>query len=317
MQEPTLPANPKPPLFQTLLAFAAIYVIWGSTFLAIRIGVLAISPILFAALRFFTAGLLLFVYVLLNRHKVPTRQQWTSIAILATLIFLLNYGLLFWAESRVPSGTASIMLATIPAFTAVAEILLLRTRRFTLPLALALLMGLAGVATLMLPTGPLATRAIDTPGALALIAAAIFWSIASALSRKLPLPPSKLMSAATQMLLGGALLMLTAAATGQFRTFHPAEVPRQAWYALAYLIFAGSLLAFSAYVWLISHQSPTRVGTYAYVNPIVAVAIGTFIAHEPLAPRTLAGAALILIAVLILTLSPTAVTTPLDQAEPA
>jgi drug/metabolite transporter (DMT)-like permease len=295
----------KPPLWQILLAFAAIYIIWGSTFLAIRIGVQQVPPLLFAAMRFFAAGLILFAWVLIKRESLPTLRQFFSVLTLATLIFLCNYGLLFWAEKRVPSGLAAVMLATIPAFTAVAEILILRTRRFTFPLVAALLLGITGVGVLMNPTHTTATDPpVDTLGAVALIVSAAFWSVASALSRKLPLPPSKLMSSGTQMLSGGVLLFVAAAATGQFRQFHPATVSVAAWLSLLDLIFAGSILAFSAYVWLVSHRSPTQVGSYAYVNPVVAVALGYFIAGEPLGPRTVLGTALILIAVVVLTFMP-------------
>jgi drug/metabolite transporter (DMT)-like permease len=296
---------PKPHFWQTLLAFAAIYIIWGSTFLAIRIGVQQVPPLLFAAMRFFTAGLILFVWVLIKREKLPTLRQSLSVLTLATLIFLCNYGLLFWAEKRVPSGLAAVMLAMIPAFTAIAEILILRTRRFSIPLVAALLFGIAGVGVLMNPTHKLVSDPpIDTLGAAALILSAVFWSVASALSRKLPLPPSKLMSSATQMLTGGTLLFIVSAASGQFHYFYPEKVTGAAWFSLLYLILAGSILAFSAYVWLISHQSPTKVGSYAYVNPLVAVALGYFLAHETLGPRVVIGTVLILVAVAILTLAP-------------
>jgi drug/metabolite transporter (DMT)-like permease len=142
---------------------------------------------------------------------------------------------------------------------------------------------------------------IDTAGAVALILGSISWSIASVLTRKLPLPPSKVMSSGAQMLVGGVLLALTAAALGELRDFHPWTVSRGAWLSLLYLIFAGSIVGFTAYVWLIHHESPTKVGTYAYVNPVVAVLLGYFLAGEGLGLRTILGTLSVLISVLVIT----------------
>ena len=217
------------------------------------------------------------------------------------LIFVLDYGLLFWAEQRVPSGIAAVMMATIPAFMALSEIVLLRTQRLTVRLGLALLIGIGGVAVLMSPSLNLGGAPIDTAGALALIVASLSWSIASALTRKLPLPASKVMSSGAQMLAGGMLLVVTAAALGEFRNFHPSAVSRAAWFSLLYLIVAGSIIAFTAYVWLIHHESPTKVGTYAYVNPVVAVLLGYFLGGEILGLRTLLGTMFVLISVVVIT----------------
>lgn len=178
-----------------LLAFAIIYFVWGSTFLAIRIGVSEVPPFLLASLRF-----------------------------LAVLIFVLDYGLLFWAEQRVPSGIAAVILAMIPMFMALSEIIFLRTQRLTVRLALALLVGIGGIVVLVSNSLSLGGSPIDRAGAVALIIAAMAWSIAAALNRKLPLPSSKVMSSGAQMLAGGVLLAITAAALGEFGSFHPAQV---------------------------------------------------------------------------------------------
>jgi len=168
-------------------------------------------------------------------------------------------------------------------------------------LALALLVGVGGVAVLMSHSVNLGGAPVHTAGAIALIVAAISWSVASALTRKLPLPASKVMSSGTQMLAGGVLLGLTAAGLGEFRGFHPSAVSRGAWFALLYLIIAGSIVAFTAYVWLIHHQSPTKVGTYAYVNPVVAVLLGYFFGGEALDRRTMLGTLLVLFSVVVIT----------------
>jgi drug/metabolite transporter (DMT)-like permease len=288
----------------TLLAFAIIYFVWGSTFLAIRIGVSEVPPFLLAALRFLSAGVILYTWTIVRGEPSPDRRQWTSVSVLAVLIFVFDYGLLFWAEQRVPSGVAAVMMALIPAFTALSEIMLLGTQRLTVRLGLALGIGMAGVAVLMSRSLNLGGAPIDRIGAGALIFAAASWSIASALARKLPLPPSKAVSSGAQMLVGGGFLALAAAGLGELRGFDPGAVSLRAWLALLYLIVPGSIIAFTAYVWLLHRESPTKVGTYAYVNPVVAVLLGYFFAGEALDLRTVLGTACVLISVVVITMTP-------------
>jgi drug/metabolite transporter (DMT)-like permease len=285
------------PAWKTLLAFAIIYLVWGSTYLAIRVGVREVPPFSLAAMRFLVAGIFLYGAMIARGERSPGVREWMSAFILAVLIFVLDYGLLFWAERRVPSGIAAIMMATIPVFMALAEIVFQRTQRLTARLALALLIGIGGVAVLMSHSFSLGGAPIDTAGAMALIVAPISFSISAVLTRKLPLPSSKIMSSGAQMLAGGVLLAFAAAALGEFRDFRPETVSRGAWLALLYLIVPGSIIAYTAYVWLIHHESPTRVGTYAYVNPVVAVLIGHFLGGEALDLRTVLGSLLVLIGV--------------------
>jgi drug/metabolite transporter (DMT)-like permease len=254
-------------------------------------------------MRFFVAGGVLFGWMRLSGTPSPSRREWLAASLLAVCIFVVDYGLLFWAEQRVPSGIAAVMLATIPVFMALSEILILRTQRLTLRLALALVVGIGGVAILVSRSlsQSFGEAPIDRAGAVALVIAAISWSIASALTRKLPLPASKVMSSGAQMLAGGILLALTAALLGEFRGFNIHAVSHGAWFALAYLIVAGSIVGFTAYVWLIHHESPTKVGTYAYVNPVVAVIVGYFLGGETVGPRTLVGTLLVLVSVIVIT----------------
>jgi drug/metabolite transporter (DMT)-like permease len=297
-------ATPRPNRWKTLLAFAMIYFVWGSTFLAIRIGVREVPPLLLAGMRFFAAGIVLYGWMRATGTASPTRREWASTTLLAVLIFLVDYGLVFWAEQRVPSGITAVMLATIPVFTALAEILILRTQRFTFRLGIALAVGLAGVAVLVSRSVSFGDAPIERSGALALVVGAISWSLASVLSRKLNLPQSKVMSSGAQMLVGGILLLLAAAIFGEFDGFHWRAVSSGAWLALAYLIVAGSIIAFTAYVWLIHHESPTKVGTYAYVNPVIAVVLGYFLGGEALGARTVLGTLLVLVSVVVITTTP-------------
>jgi drug/metabolite transporter (DMT)-like permease len=289
------------PAWKTLLAFAIIYFVWGSTFLAIRIGVHEVPPLLFAAMRFVVAGAVLFGWMLAKGERLPNGRQWRSVLVIASMIFVLDYGLLFWAEQRIASGIAAVMLAMIPAFMALAEIIFLRTQKLTVRLAIALLIGICGVAVLMSHSFDLGGVAIETTGAIALIVASLSWAVASVLTRVLPLPASKVMSSGAQMLTGGVLLVVAALAFGEFRRFHPASVSRGAWLALLYLIVAGSIIGFTAYVWLIHHESPTKVATYAYVNPVVAVVLGYFLGGETLGLRTILGTVFVLISVVVIT----------------
>src|SRR5450755_3684104 len=223
------------PAWKTLSAFAIIYFVWGSTFLAIRVGVREVPPFLLAAMRFGTAGFVVSGWAILRGERLPRGREWASACFLAVFIFVLDYGSLFWAEQRVPSGIAAVMLATIPVFMALSEIFFLGTQRLTFRLAIALLVGIGGVAVLVSHSVSFGEAPIDRAGAIALVIAALSWSIASVLTRKLPLPASKAMSSGAQMLAGGILLAVTALFFGEFRGFHMAAVSRGVWFALAYL----------------------------------------------------------------------------------
>jgi drug/metabolite transporter (DMT)-like permease len=301
-----------------VLCFAIIYLVWGTTFLAIRIGVLEVPPFLLAAMRFLIAGGVLFVWMLAKGERPPTARQWMSASAVAVFIFVFDYGVLFWAEQRVPSGVTAVMLATIPVFLALSEIIFLGTQKLTVRLSLALLIGICGVAVLVSRSLNLGGVPIDRKGALACIIASFSWSLGTILTRKLELPASKGMSSGAQMFAGGVLLSLAAAILGEFRGFHPSQVSREAWFALLYLIVFGSIIAFTAYVWLIHHESPTKVGTYAYVNPVVAVVVGYFFGGEALGVRTILGTLFVLSSVVLITGSKaTRQNAPIPVADPA
>jgi drug/metabolite transporter (DMT)-like permease len=293
--------NTHRPAWKTLLAFAIIYFVWGSTFLAIRVGVHEVPPFLLAGIRFLVAGLVLYGWMIARGERSLKAREWVSVSVIAIMIFVLDYGLLFWAEQRVPSGIAAVMMATIPVFMALSEVIFLRTQRLTARLAVALSIRLCGVAVLTSHSLDLGGEPIDARGAVALVVASVSWSIASALMRKLPLPPSKVMTSGAEMLAGGLFLIVTAGALGEFRSFHPSSVSREAWLSLAYLIVPGSIIAYTAYVWLIARESPTKVGTYAYVNPVVAVLIGYLWGGEGLGVRTILGTVFVLISVVVIT----------------
>ena len=291
----------RPASWKILLAFAIIYFVWGSTYLAIRIGVREMPPFLMAGLRFTAAGLALYLWMRLTGVPSPNWHEWRGATILGTLMFLIDYACLFWAEQRVPSGLAAVILAAIPVCITLLEIIFLRTQRLTLRLALGLAVGIVGVAVLMNPSSSLGEAPLDRAGAIALLVACCGWSVGTIVSKRLVLPESKAMSAAAQMLSGGVQLLLLAAVAGEFTHFQPYSVSRIAWFSLLYLIIAGSIISYTAYVWLLHYESPTKVGTYAYVNPVVAVILGAALGGETLGRRTMIGTALILVSVVAIT----------------
>ena len=247
------------------------------------------------------AGLVLYAWMRISGVRSPSWREWKAATVLGTLMFLIDYACLFWAEQRVPSGIAAVILAAIPVCITLLEIVFLRTQRLTIRLSLGLLVGIAGVAVLMNPSASLGEAPLDRGGAIALLVACAGWSIGTVVSKRLVLPQSKPISAAAQMLTGGVMLLALAAIAGEFGRFHAQAISGKAWFSLVYLIIAGSIISYTAYVWLLEYESPTKVGTYAYVNPVVAVILGAGLGGETIGPRTLLGMALILVSVVAIT----------------
>lgn len=291
----------RPARWKILLAFAIIYFVWGSTYLAIRVGVMEMPPFLMAGMRFTAAGLAMFLWLRIAGTPLPTWREWKGAALLGALMFLLDYACLFWAEQRIPSGAAAVVIAIIPACITLMEITLLRTQAWSVRLACGLAIGILGVGVLANPWASLGEAALDRRGVIALLVACFGWSVGTIITKRLFLPASKPMSAAAQMLFGGVMLLVLAELAGEISNFHAATISRQVWFALVYLIIAGSIVAYTAYVWLLHYESPTRVGTYAYVNPVVAVILGAALGGEKIGPRTLSGMALILLSVALIT----------------
>jgi drug/metabolite transporter (DMT)-like permease len=282
-----------------------IYFVWGSTYLAIRVGVQEMPPFLMAGLRFTAAGAVMYAWMRVSGTPSPTWLEWKGAALLGALMFLLDYACLFWAEQRIPSGIAAVILAMIPVCITLLEITFLRTQAVTVRLISGLLIGIVGVGVLANPWASLGEAPLDHRGVIALLVACLGWSVGTIVTKRLVLPASKPMSAAAQMLTGGIQLLILALISGELAGFHPGETSGKAWFSLIYLIIAGSIIAFTAYVWLLHFTSPTRVGTYAYVNPVVAVVLGSLLGGETVGPRTILGTVLILISVAAITTAKT------------
>ena len=278
-----------------IFSFFAIYVLWGTTFLAIRIAVEELPPLFAAGARFFIAGVVLYAFMRLKGETAPTLPQWRNLTVMALLMFVAEYGPLFWAEKYVPSGIVSVLAATLPILTMILEMLILRQQRMRPMLALAVLTGFAGVAILLMPGGRQHLALIPC---LAILAGATTWSLGSVLTRSMELPRSRPVTAGAAMMLGGAMLLAISAGFGEMHPFP--HISLRAIFALLYLIVFGSLLAFTAFVWLLAHMPATRVSSHAYVNPIVAVALGYFAAGEIITWRIIAGSVLVLVSVFLI-----------------
>lgn len=282
--------------FKLLAAFFAIYVIWGSTYLAIRFAVEGLPPLLMMGARHLTAGALLLIFLLLRREKAPGRAAWGAALIGGGLQFLGGHGLLAWAEVRVSSGLAALLVASEPLLMVVLA-RLAGQERLSLRTAGALALGMVGVAVLF-ETG---ARQGSALAAAAVLAAGVFWSVGAIYARGVRSATSTAMFAAMQMLVGGALLVLVGGAAGE--RVHVAEVSLRSLGALIYLIIFGSLVAFSAYTWLMKVTTAARVTTHCYVNPIVAVFLGWALAGERVTTNMLVGTAIVIASVVLVTLS--------------
>jgi drug/metabolite transporter (DMT)-like permease len=291
------PANSRlsRPGTRVFLAFFAIYVFWGMSFLAIRIAVQEVPPLFAAGTRFFIAGVLLYAFMRFRGQPRPTSAQWRSLVLLGLLMFVAEYGLLFWAEKYVPSGIASVLEATLPLITLVVETLVLRQQRFHWRLLVSTLLGFCGVGVLLLHGGQ---QQFGVLPCLAILAGGAAWALGSVLNRSLDLPGSTPLSAGAAMMLGGGMLLALSASFGEMHPFP--HVSMRAVWALLYLIVCGSLLGYTAFVWLLARMPATRVSSHAYVNPVVAVAIGYFVAGEIVTTRTLIGTALVLLSVFLI-----------------
>ncbi|MFY9528710.1 MAG: EamA family transporter [Candidatus Acidiferrales bacterium] len=294
---PTQAGVERPSLLKLAAAYAAIYFIWGGTYLAIRYAVEVLPPFLMMGTRHLIAGTLLYVTMRWRGAPRPERIHWVGAIIAGSFLFLGDHGLLAWAEQRVPSGLAALLSATLPFWMVAAARLKGTEPRLSVRALAGLTLGLAGVAFLV---GPGALGQIGwsyLAGVGAILFGAILWVAGSLYARGAQLPSSPLLSAAMQMISGGALLFVAGILAGEAGRVHMNAVTPRSMLSLAYLILFGSIVAFGSYVWLLRVSSPSRISTYAYVNPLVAVFLGCSMAGEAVTWGTIVAAALILIGV--------------------
>jgi drug/metabolite transporter (DMT)-like permease len=278
-----------------------IYVVWGSTYLAIRFGVETMPPFLMAGTRFLVAGGILYGWLRLRGAARPAAADWKSALVLGALLLLSGNGLVTWAEQWLPSGIAALIITTTPLWMMLFEWLIFRGPRPAMLVWIGVAVGFAGVALLMQP-GADEHRTIPALAWLAMCAAPVVWSLGSLLAQRSRQLDPPLMATALHMLCGGGLMFAAGLAMGEAVDFDPRSVSRKSWLALLYLITLGSLLAFTTYMWLLRVARPTVVATYAYVNPLVAVFIGAAFGGETLTADVGLAAAMIVGAVALITL---------------
>lgn len=283
--------------------FVSVYLIWGSTYLAIRYAIETLPPLLMAGTRFLVAGTILYAWVRLRRGERPDRNHWAPAAIVGGLLLLCGNGALSWSEQRIPSGLAALIVASVPVWMVLLDALGPRGSPPRRGVVAGLVFGFTGLALLVGPRQLAGGERVDLVGAGVLLAGSISWAVGSLYSRSARLPASPLLATAMEMLAGGALLVFVGAMTGETGRLDLSAVSPRSIVAVAYLIMFGSLVGFTTYIWLLRVSTPARVSTYAYVNPVVALFLGWGLGGEPLTGRTLLAAATILAAVALITTS--------------
>ena len=286
---------------QLLLGFAIIYVVWGSTYLAIRFGLETIPPFFMGGTRFLIAGSVMYAWARMRGAAKPTAIEWRGSAIVGFMLLFVGNGAVSWSEQHVSSGMTSLLVATVPLWLVICEWLQGQHPHVTKLLGVAI--GLAGVGLLVLP-GSKGGSVIDPIGAAVLTMSSLSWTIGSLYARTARLAKPATLAIGMQMLVGGAMLMVLSAATGEIGEVAGTGISMRSGLALLYLIVFGSLIGFSTYMWLLRVASPTAVGTYAYVNPVVAVLLGVLLAGETLPTQAVLAMLVIVGGVVLASLGP-------------
>jgi drug/metabolite transporter (DMT)-like permease len=288
---------------RVLAAFAAVYIVWGSTYLAIRFAVETIPPFLMVGTRFIVSGVLLYAWARMRGDERPTAAQWRDATIVGILMLCLGNGAVSWAEQRVPSGLAALLVAVVPLWMVLLDWLRPHGARPRMLVIAGVVVGMAGLIVLIGPDSLSGHGAVDLVGAIVLIAGSLAWAAGSIYTRYGSVPESAVMSTGVQMIGGSLALLVVGAARGELAMVHPAQISAHSWEGWIYLVTFGSLVGFTAYIYLLQNVSPAKASTYAYVNPVVAVLLGWAIAGEAVTARSLAAAAIILGGVAMITLS--------------
>lgn len=290
----------QPSRWLLVAAFAAIYLIWGSSYISIHFAIQTIPPFLMTGFRFASAGGLLIGWALLRGTPLPTRANWRAAAIVGGIMFLINNSAIVWAQGHgVSSGITAVLVATVPMW-----IVLLNWLKpggvFPGSIVIAgLALGLAGIIILLNPDSQVTLNLV---GAVVVLIGAFAWAYGSLYAKTAALPKSSFLSIGMQLFCGGAMQLFLSLVTGELNSFNPADVSTTSILATIYLAVVSSMIAYSAFVWLMRVAAPEKVATYAYVNPVVAVFLGWLLANEPLTPRTLIASAIIIASVVLITI---------------
>jgi drug/metabolite transporter (DMT)-like permease len=286
-------SSPTPARMTTLvlIAFAAVYVVWGSTYLAIRIGIESFPPLMLAGFRHLAAGVLLYPVIRRKAGNRPTAANWRTAIVAGGLLLFVGNGGVSWAELTVPSGIAALLVATVSLWLVIVDWLRPGGVRPVPRVVAGLLIGFAGMALLVGPAHPGISGRVDPRGALVLVLASLAWACGSLYSKHGEMPSSPMLGVAMQSIAGGVILLVVAAFTGEFRGLQLGAISLRSWLALGYLIVFGSGIGFSAYIYILHKSTAARVATYAFVNPVVALFLGWLILGETITVRTVVAAA--------------------------
>jgi drug/metabolite transporter (DMT)-like permease len=277
----------KPATTKLILAFAATYFIWGSTYLAIKYAVETIPPFLMMGTRSLVAGSILYAWSRYREDQPVQREHWRSLFIIGVAFFLVGHGLLAWAQKSVPSGLAALIVASEPMWIGLIETLAIRGFKLGMFGAIGLGLGFGGIVWLIAPTKGLGAHRVDLMGSAAILLATLSWSGGAVYQRVARLPRSPILTAGLELVIGGAFLVSSGLFLGEFETVRAHAVSLRSLLSLAYLIVGGSLVAFTAYVWLLTVTTATRVATHTYVNPVIAIVLGWAVASEPISFTTI------------------------------
>ncbi|HNC08620.1 MAG TPA: EamA family transporter [Anaerolineales bacterium] len=283
------------------IALLALYIVWGSTYLGIKVAIETIPPFFHAAIRFLVSGLILVLWQKAAGREMPTRKQWISTAIIGNLLLVGGNGLVSWAEQFIPSGIAALIIGSVPMMLVIAEAIRPGGTKPSWQAILGLAIGFVGIFILVGPAEFSGSEAkLDPFGVVALLGATILWAAGSTYSKTADLPKSSLMTTGAEMLMGSIGLLIVSLLTGELNGWNPAEVSTRSIVGLVYLITIGSIVGFGSYIWLLQNAPISLVATYAYVNPIVAVLLGYFFANEIMEPRIFVATAIIIGAVIFI-----------------
>ena len=280
-----------------------VYIVWGSTYLAIRFAIETIPPFLMAGARFTIAGLVLYTWRRLAGDPSPCRREWISAGIVGLLLLLVGNGGVTWAEQTVNSGIVALLIGTVPLWVVLVEALRPGGRLPGWQGMAGVLLGVGGIFILVNPWASGSGVRLDLAGAIVVLLAAAFWAIGSVYSRSAPLPQSPLMGTGLEMLVGGGALLLLGAFTGEWSQVNWMAISTKSILGLAYLIVFGSLIGYASYTWLLRVAPTSLVSTYAYVNPLIAILMGNILAQEPVTPQIILAAAVIMGAVVLINLA--------------
>ncbi|WP_379135349.1 EamA family transporter [Paenibacillus sp. sgz500958] len=297
----TKPAATGSKLAVTLIALISLYIFWGGTYLGMKVAIETIPPFIMAGVRFLMAGTILYFVARIKGDPRPSRLEWRGAGIVGALLLLGGNGVVAWAEQRVPSAIASLLVATVPLWIIMFNWLGGSRKKPNTGVILGVVSGFLGIAVLVLHSGGSSDQGMDVVGILALLFASISWSIGSLYSRTAKLPDSPLLSTALQMIVGGILLIVLSLFLEDWSALHLSDISLRSYLAFGYLVLFGAIVGYTAYIWLLKNADPTWVSTYAFVNPMVAVALGWFIAGEQLPANSLISAVLIITAVIVIT----------------